>query len=136
MKKITILSQKSDESSSLTTAATAPPSPPTIKTSRELKNVETNTEPLTTKRDTSTTYESSIHLVTSSSQTTDSSPTSSSTTTTTAINRQTKAAQTPNKTLRDQSSETNNLGLFLCDLSSLLQNGSDEPSLLTTKRKS
>ncbi len=131
MKKITLLSHKSDESS-LTT--TTPSSPPTIKTSRELKNVETNTEPLTKQRDKSTSYESNVHLVNSSSQTTDSSPTT--TTTTSNTNHQTKAAQTPNKTLRDQAIETNNLGLFVCDLSSLLKNGSDEPSPLTTKRKS
>ncbi len=129
MKKITLLSEKSDDSSLPTTT---PSSPPTIKTSRVLKNVETNTEPLTTKRDISTSYESSTHLVTSSSQTTDSPPT----TTTSSTTRQTKAAQTSNKTLRDQAIETNNHGLFVCDLSSLLKNGSDEPSLLPTKRKS
>jgi hypothetical protein len=128
VKKITFSSQKSDESS----LATA--SPPTLRTSRELKSVETNTEPIATKRDTSTSYESSVHLVTSSSQTVDSSATI-------ITNRQTKAAQTSNKTLRDQSIETNNRGLFVCDLSSLLKGGPDESSSstsssLTTKRKS
>jgi hypothetical protein len=131
VKRITLSSQKSGDESSLTT--TTPSSPPTMKPLRELKNVETNTEPVTAKHDTSTSYESSIRLVTSSSQTTDSSPT---TTIITNINRQTKAAQTPNKTLRDQAIETNNDGLFLCDLSSLLKNGFDEPASLTTKRKS
>jgi hypothetical protein len=125
VKKITFVPQKSDESSVTTS------SPP--QTSRELKNVETNTDPIATKRDTSTSYESSVHLATSSSQTFDS-PT---TTITANIDRQTKAAQTSNKTLRDQSIETNNRGLFVCDLSSLLKNGSDEPSsTLNTKRKS
>ena len=131
VKKITFSAQKSDESSLATTAT---PSPPTIKTSRELRSVETNTEPIATTRDTSTSYESSVHLVTSSSQTVDSSSTI-------ITNRQTKAAQTSNKTLRDQSIETNNLGLFVCDLSSLLKAGPDESSSsaslsLTTKRKS
>jgi hypothetical protein len=119
VKKITFTPQKSDESSLATT--TTPSSPTTARISRESKSVETNTEPLITKRDKSTSYESSVQLTTSSSQTTD----SSSSTATTAINRQTKAAQTSNKTLRDQSIETNNLGLFVCDLSSLLKNGSD-----------
>ncbi|CAF4415191.1 unnamed protein product, partial [Adineta steineri] len=101
----------------------------------ELKNVETNTEPIATKRDTSTSYDSSIRLVTSSSQTIDSSSPS------TSMNFQTKAAQTPNKTLRDQSIETNNRGLFVCDLSSLLKGSQDDSqssstsSSLTTKRK-
>jgi hypothetical protein len=129
VKKITFTPQKSDDSS-LTTTTTTPSSPGTLKISRELKNVETNTEPLVTKRDMSTSYESSVHLTASSSQTTDPSPT------TTTTNRQTKAAQTPNKTLRDQSIETNNLGLFVCDLSSLLKNGSDEATSVTVKRKS
>ncbi|UJR33008.1 hypothetical protein I4U23_020468 [Adineta vaga] len=133
VKKITIIPQKSDESSLTTTTTSSPPS--LMKTSREVKHVETNTEPIITKRDTSTSYESNVRLVTSSSQTVDSS-TSSST------NLQTKAAQTPNKTLRDQSIETNNHGLFVCDLSSLLKNNSDDSSsstslsLMNTKRKS
>jgi hypothetical protein len=128
VKKITFTPQKSDESS---VTVTTPSSPGTLRISRELKTVETNTEPLVTKRDISTSYESGIRLMTSSSQTTD-----SSATTATTVNRQTKAAQTPNKTLRDQSIETNNLGLFVCDLSSLLKNGSDEATSSTIKRKS
>ncbi|CAF1308370.1 unnamed protein product [Adineta steineri] len=134
VKKITIIPQRSDESSLATTTTASSPS--LMKTSRELKNVETNTEPIATKRDTSTSYDSSIRLVTSSSQTIDSSSPS------TSMNFQTKAAQTPNKTLRDQSIETNNRGLFVCDLSSLLKGSQDDSqssstsSSLTTKRKS
>ncbi|CAF4345585.1 unnamed protein product, partial [Adineta steineri] len=71
VKKITIIPQRSDESSLATTTTASSPS--LMKTSRELKNVETNTEPIATKRDTSTSYDSSIRLVTSSSQTIDSS---------------------------------------------------------------
>ncbi|CAF2408227.1 unnamed protein product [Rotaria sp. Silwood2] len=130
VKKITFSSQKSDESS-ITTGTSLPIS---TKILPEFKNVETNTEPLVTKRDKSTLYEPNINLVTSSSQTLDAPivPTT---------NRQTKAAQTLNKTLRDQSIETNNRGLFVCDLSSLLTNGLDESSspnssLLNTKQKS
>ena len=132
VKKITIVPQKSDDSSLTTTTAS---SPSLLKTPRELRDVETNTEPVsTTKRDTSTSYESNVRLVTSSSQTVDS-PTLSST------SLHTKAAQTPNKTLRDQSIETNNRGLFVCDLSSLLKNSPDDESpststSLNTKRKS
>ncbi|CAF0912442.1 unnamed protein product [Adineta ricciae] len=132
VKKITIVPQKSDDSSLTTTTAS---SPSLLKTPRELRDVETNTEPTsTTKRDTSTSYESNVRLVTSSSQTVDS-PTLSST------SLHTKAAQTPNKTLRDQSIETNNRGLFVCDLSSLLKNSPDDESpststSLNTKRKS
>ncbi|CAF0747099.1 unnamed protein product [Rotaria sp. Silwood1] len=130
VKKITFSSQKSDESS-ITTGTSLPI---TTKTLPEFKNVETNTEPLITKRDKSTLYEPNINLVTSSSQTLDV-PIVSTT------NRQTKAAQTLNKTLRDQAIETNNLGLFVCDLSSLLTNGVDESSSthsisLNTKQKS
>ncbi|CAF3561108.1 unnamed protein product [Rotaria socialis] len=131
VKKITFSSQKTDDSSLATTTST----PKTTKTSPVLKHVETNTEPLITKRDKSTFYESNIRLVTSSSQTFDS-PAVSTT------NCQTKAAQTVNKTLRDQSIETNNRGLFVCDLSSLLSNGLDESSSssnsasLNTKQKS
>ncbi|CAF3674445.1 unnamed protein product [Rotaria sordida] len=130
VKKITFSSQKSDESS-ITTGASLPI---ITKTLPEFKNVETNTEPLITKRDKSTLYEPNIHLVTSSSQTSDVPIVSN-------INRQTKAAQTLNKTLRDQSIETNNRGLFVCDLSSLLTNGIDESSStnstsFNTKQKS
>jgi hypothetical protein len=128
VKKITFLPQQNDESSSLVTTTTSSP-PATTKTSRELKNVETNTEPLSTKRDKSTSYESSTHLVTSSSQTFDSPPT-------TTLNRQTKAAQTANKIVCNKSIETNHHGIFVCDLSSLLKNGFDEPASLTTKQKS
>jgi hypothetical protein len=128
VKKIIFLSEKSDDSSLTTTTS----SPPTVVTPRELKNVQTNTEPLLTKYDRSTSYETSLQMVTSSSQTLDSPPNS---------DRQAKAAQTPTKSLRDQSIETNNRGLFVCDLSSLLKNGVDETttttSLISTiKRKS
>jgi len=119
VKKITFSSEKSDESSITTSTA----SPPTVKLSRELKNIQTNTEPITIKHDQGTTYESKIHMVTSSSQTLDS-PTNS--------DRQTKAAQTPTKSLRDQSIETNNRGLFVCDLSSFLKNGVEELSSTRT----
>ncbi|CAF4793435.1 unnamed protein product, partial [Rotaria magnacalcarata] len=117
VKKITFSSQKNDDSSLTTTTST----PKTTKTSPVLKHVATNTESLITKRDKSTFYESNIHLVTSSSQTFDSPAASTA-------NCQTKAVQTVNKTLRDQSIETNNRGLFVCDLSSLLSNGLDESS--------
>ncbi len=127
IKKITFSSEKSDESSITTSTS----SPATVVTTRELKHVQTNTEPLITKHDRSTSYELNIHMVTSSSQTLDS-PTST--------DRQTKAAQTLSKSLRDQSSETNNRGLFVCDLSSFLKNGMEEISstitTTTTKRKS
>jgi hypothetical protein len=133
VKKITFVPQKSEDSSLTTTSSP----PQTLKNPPELKHVQTNTEPIATKRDTSTSYESTVQLITSSSQTFDSPSSSSSPPTTTNIERQTKAAQTANKTLRDQSIETNNRGLFVCDLSSLLKNGSDEPSsTLNTKRKS
>ncbi|CAF1115038.1 unnamed protein product [Rotaria sordida] len=110
VKKITFLSQPSDDSSITTSSS----SPPTVISSRELKSVQTNTESLITKHDKSTSYERNIPLVTTSSQTLDSS-----------INTegQTKAAQTLTKSLRDQSIETNNRGLFVCDLSSFLKNG-------------
>ncbi|CAF1099128.1 unnamed protein product [Adineta ricciae] len=125
VKKITFSSQKSDDSSSVTTSTS---SPPTIKTTRELKHVQTNTESSTPSRqDRSTSYEKSLNMITSSAQTLDS-----------PINghRQTKAAQTPPKSLRDQSTETNNQGLFVCDLSSFLKNGTEDvPSTLTPKRK-
>jgi hypothetical protein len=119
VKKITFSSEKSDESSITTSAS----SPPTVISSREVKNIQTNTEPLTVKHDRSTSYETDIHLVTSSSQTLDS-PIN--------LHRQTKAAQTPTKSLRDQSIETNNRGLFVCDLSSFLKNGVED----ITKQKS
>ena len=117
VKKITFSSEKSDESS-LTTTVTSP-SQPTVISSRELKHVQTNTESLSTKKDRSTSYESDIHLVTSASQTLD---------TSVNVTRQTKAAQTSTKSLRDQSIETNNRGLFVCDLSSLLKSNLDEIS--------
>ncbi len=115
VKKIIFSSEKSDESSVTTSAS----SPPTVKLSREFKNIQTNTEPGLIKHDRSTSYESNIHLVTSSSQTPDS-PIDS--------DHQTKSAQTPLKSLRDQSIETNNQGLFVCDLSSFLKNGVDDKS--------
>jgi hypothetical protein len=117
VKKITFSSEKSDESS-LTTTVTSP-SQATVIPSRELKHVQTNTESHSTKKDRSTSYESDIHLVTSSSQTVDTSMN---------VTRQTKAAQTSTKSLRDQSIETNNRGLFVCDLSSLLKSNLDEIS--------
>ncbi|UJR14149.1 hypothetical protein I4U23_001144 [Adineta vaga] len=124
VKKITFSSQRSDDSS----IATSTSSPSTVKTPRELKNVQTNTEILSpTRHDRSTSYEKSLHMMTSSAQTLDS-----------PINghRQTKAAQTPPKSLRDQSTETNNQGLFVCDLSSFLKDGiEDTSSTLTPKRK-
>ncbi len=122
VKKITFSSEKSDESSISTS------SPPTVKSSREFKHIQTNTEPELIKHDRSTSYESNIHLVTSSSQTLDS-PIDS--------DHQTKAAQTPIKSLRDQSIETNNRGLFVCDLSLFLKNGiDDQSSSPITKQKS
>ncbi|CAF1164313.1 unnamed protein product [Adineta steineri] len=129
VKKITFSTQQSDDSSLTTTATTSSSSPPTIKTSRELKNVQTNTEPFINKQDRSTSYEKTLHMITSSSQTLDSPM---------HTNRQTKSAQTPTKSLRDQSTETNNQGLFLCDLSSFLKNGTENTSsnlTVTTKRK-
>ena len=134
VKKITFTSSKSDESSAMST--TSPSSPPmTLQPARQLRNVETNTEPLVTKRDMGTSCESNLHVITSSSQTTDtSSPITSFTTATT--NRQTRGAQTPSKNLRDQAIETNNMGLFVCDLSSFLKNGSDELPSLNTQRNS
>jgi hypothetical protein len=123
VKKITFSSEKSDDSSITTSTS----SPPTVKTSREVKNIQTNTELLTNKHDRSTSYETNIHMITSSSQTLDSPPNS---------DRQTKAAQTPTKSLRDQSIETNNRGLFVCDLSSFLKNGVDEISTTITQQKS
>ena len=136
VKKITFTSEKSDDSSLTTSATTTTPSSPpaTIKPPPEVKTVETNTEPLVTKRDMSTSYESSLHLITSSSQTTESS--SSTATTASSTKREAKEAQTLTKTLRDQSSETNRPGLFVCDLSSLLSNGIDEPLSLNIKQKS
>lgn len=132
VKKITFATQKSDESSLATT--TSPSSPPTLKVPREFKTVETSTEPLVSKHDQGTSYESDVRLVTSAAQTLESPSTSTSASLT---DRQTKAAQTPNKTLRDQSIETNNHGLFVCDLSSLLKNGADDTSsMLINKRKS
>ena len=125
VKKITFSSEKSDESSIATTISTS--SPPTVKSSREFKNIQTNTEPSIIKHDRSTSYETNIHMITSSSQTLDS-PTNS--------DRQTKAAQTPTKSLRDQSIETNNRGLFVCDLSSFLKNGIEDISTTITKQKS
>jgi hypothetical protein len=124
VKKITFSSPKSDDSSMTTSS-----SPPTVITAREVKNVQTNTEPLTTKHDRGTSYEKTLPLITSSSQTQDSSIN---------LDRQTKAAQTSTKSLRDQSIETNNRGLFVCDLSSFLKNGVEDISspLTTTKRKS
>ncbi|CAF3486666.1 unnamed protein product [Rotaria socialis] len=122
VKKITFLSQKSDDSS-LTTSA---PSPPTVIPVRELKHVQTNTEPSTEKHDKSTSYEKSTRMVSSASQTLDSS--------TIVAQSQGQAAQTLTKSLRDQSIETNNRGLFVCDLSSFLKNGIDEIS--STKQKS
>jgi hypothetical protein len=119
VKKITFSSQKSDESSITTSTS----SPPTVVTSRESKHVQTNTEPSTHKQDRSTSYEKSIHMITSSSQTLDSP---------THTDRQTKAAQTSIKTLRDQSTETNNRGLFVCDLSSFLKNGVEDISSSST----
>ena len=110
VKKIIFSSEKSDESSA--TATITPPSQPTVVTSRELKDVQTNTESSSTKKDRSTSYENDLHLVTSSSQTLHSSI---------DIVRQTKAAQTSTKSLRDQSIETNHHGLFVCDLSSILK---------------
>ena len=98
-----------------------------------MRTVETNTEPLVTKRDMGTSCESTLNVIASSSQTTD---TSSPNTSLTTTNRQTRAAQTPNKTLRDQAIETNDLGLFVCDLSSFLKNGSDQLSSLNIQRKS
>jgi hypothetical protein len=124
VKKITFSSEKSDESS-ITTTSTS--SPPTVKSSREVKNIQTNTEPLIIKHDRSTSYETNIHMITSSSQTLDS-PTKS--------DRQTKAAQTPTKSLRDQAIETNNRGLFVCDLSSFLKNGIEDISTTITKQNS
>jgi len=124
VKKITFSSEKSDESS-ITTISTS--SPPTVKSSREFKNIQTNTEPSIIKHDRSTSYETNIHMITSSSQTLDS-PTKS--------DRQTKAAQTPTKSLRDQAIETNNRGLFVCDLSSFLKNGVDDISTTITKQNS
>ena len=123
VKKITFSSERSDESS-LTTSTS---SPPTVKSSRELKHIQTNTEPVSFKYDRSTSYESNIHLVSSSSQTL-TSPTDS--------DRQTKSAQTPMKSLRDQSSETNHRGLFVCDLSSFLKNGLDDITSPINKQKS
>ena len=67
------------------------------------------------KHDRGTSYESDLHLVTSASQTLD-------------ITRQTKSAQTSMRSLRDQAIETNNLGLFVCDLSSLLKSNLDDMS--------
>lgn len=135
VKKITFTSQKSDESSAALSSTTSPSSPPTLQTPRQMRNVETNTEPLVTKRDIGTSCESTLNVIASSSQTTDTSSPNTSFTTTT-MNRQTKAAQTPNKTLRDQAIETNDLGLFVCDLSSFLKNGTDQVSSLKTQRKS
>lgn len=123
VKKITFSTEKSDESS-LTTSTS---SPPTVKSLREFKHIQTNTEPLIMKHDRSTSYETNIQMITSSSQTLDS-PTTS--------DRQTKAAQTPTKSSRDQASETNNRGLFVCDLSSFLKNGIDDLSTTTTKQQS
>ncbi|CAF1335245.1 unnamed protein product [Rotaria sp. Silwood1] len=120
VKKITFSSQKSDDSSITTSAS----SPPTVISSRESKSVQTNTEPFITKHDRSTSYERSIPtVISSSSQTLDSSIN---------IEWQTKAAQTLTKSLRDQSIETNNRGLFVCDLSSFLKNGIEEISSSST----
>ena len=116
VKRITFPFQKSDDSTTVSSSV-----PLNRKTSPELKHIGTNTESLVTKRDKSTLYETNIKLVNSSSQTFD-------TTTTPIINRQTKAIQTQAKTLRDQAIETNYRGLFVCDLSTLLANGSDEAS--------
>jgi hypothetical protein len=126
VKKITFSSSQKSDDSSITTSRS---SPPTVITTRELKNVQTNTEPLILKHDRGTSYEKNLDTITSSSQTLES-PTNS--------DRQTKAAQTPTKSLRDQSIETNNRGLFVCDLSSFLKNGVEDisPTLTTTKRKS
>lgn len=127
VKKITFSSNKSDESSSTTGSLLQAPT----RIQPELKNVETNTEPTPTKHDTGTLYEPDVHLVTSSS-----SQTFDPVTTALTVDRQTKAAQTQIKTLRDQSIETNNRGLFVCDLSALLTNGLDESSdLSNTTRK-
>ena len=125
VKKILLLSQNSDESS----IATSAPSPPTVIRSRELRSVQTNTESLPITHDRGTSYESNIHIVTSSSQTLDSPL---------HLKFQTDAAQTATKSVRDQSTETNNRGLFVCDLSSFLKNGVEEiPSTLpATKRRS
>lgn len=132
VKRITIIPQKSDESS-LTTTTTSSPSLP--KSSRELRHAETNTEPAVAKRDTSTSYERGVQLVTSSSQTVD--PPASTTS-----GLQTTAAQTPDKKLRDQAIGTSDGGVFVCDLSALLKNGFDDSppasavSSLVGKRKS
>ncbi|CAF2721331.1 unnamed protein product [Rotaria sp. Silwood2] len=122
VKKITFSSQKSDDSS-LTTSAS---SPPTVISTRELKSVQTNTEPFVTKHDRSTSCERNIPTIKSSSTQTLDSPMN--------IEWQTKAAQTLTKSLRDQSIETNNRGLFVCDLSSFLKNGVEEISTSTTKK--
>ena len=123
VKKITFSSERSDESSLATTSTS---SPPTVKSSRELKHIQTNTEPVLLKHDRSTSYESNIHLISSSSQTL-TSPGDS--------DRASKAAQTSMKSLRDQSIETNNRGLFVCDLSSFLKNGLEEIASPITKQK-
>jgi len=122
VKKIIFSSEKSDDSSITTSTS----SPSTVRTTREFKNIQTNTEPVTIKHDQTTSYESNIHMIASSSQTIDS-----------PINfdYQTKAAQTSTKSLRDQSIETNNRGLFVCDLSSFLKNGVDEIPSTMTKQK-
>jgi NACalpha-BTF3-like transcription factor len=122
VKKIAFLSDKNDDTSisnTITTTTTTPPSQPTVIVSREVKHVQTNTDPHSMKLDRGTSYENDIQLVTSSSQTLDSSAN---------IIRQTKAAQTSMKSLRDQSIETSHRGLFVCDLSSLLKSNLDETS--------
>lgn len=114
VKKIIFSNEKSEETSLATS-----PSQTTVVPTRELRSVQTNTETVVSKKqDRSTSYENNLHLVSSSSQTLDS--------TATNVILQTNAAQTSIKSSRDQSIETNNHGLFVCDLSSLLKSNLDE----------
>ena len=123
VKKITFFSNKNDDSSLTTTAS----SPPTVKSSREFRNIQTNTDSPPTKQDRSTSYESNVKCVSSSSQTFDSSI---------DTDHQTKSAQTSMRSLRDQSIETNHKGIFVCDLSSFLKASAEDIPLKITKQKS
>ena len=133
VRKITFASQKSDETS-LNTSTSPPSSSPLMPAAhRQVRTVETNTDPTIPKTyDRSTSYENDVHLVTSSSQTLDSPDVS---TAPANHERQTKAAQTSNKTLRDQSIETNHRGIFVCDLSSLLKSNVDDRSPTSSSSK-
>lgn len=126
VKKITFSNQKSEDSSVLT----SPTSPPIVKKPVEYRTVETNTEPVPTKHDQATGCETDFTFVTSFSQMVVS-PTTSE------IEKQAAEAQTITKHYRNQSMETEKRCLFVCDLSSVLNNDDDQsPSLPIRKDNS